>query len=97
MSQNKTAKGDPWFAPKTHGYGAAPITWQGWALTLGFGVVTAAIAWFAVRWLELGYVSAAETIIGGGAVIGILTVVFLKICRAKTNGPWRWRWGADAN
>jgi hypothetical protein len=97
MSQNTTDKGEPWFAPKTHGYGAAPITWQGWTLTLGFAALTAGIAWLAVRWLALGHLSAAEAIIGGGVVIGVLTAIFLKICRVKTSGPWRWRWGADAN
>ena len=28
-----------WFKPKTYGYGAFPITWEGWLLTLGFGVI----------------------------------------------------------
>ena len=25
-----------WFSPKRFGLGATPVTWQGWALTLGF-------------------------------------------------------------
>ena len=29
--------GPEWFAPKRYGYGAGlPISWQGWAVTLGF-------------------------------------------------------------
>ena len=24
-----------WFKPKRYGYGATPVTWQGWAVTLG--------------------------------------------------------------
>ena len=29
--------GPEWFAPKRYGYGAGlPISWQGWAITLGF-------------------------------------------------------------
>lgn len=41
---------DPWFGPKTNGYGFGPVRWQGWALIIGilaaiiaFGVVEIAI------------------------------------------------------
>ena len=34
-----------WFAPKRYGYGAGlPISWQGWALTLGFVLLTVLLA-----------------------------------------------------
>ena len=29
-----------WFRPKAFGYGANPVTWEGWAVTLGSMVVT---------------------------------------------------------
>lgn len=70
----------PWFAPKRYGYGARPITWQGWALTSGFVLVLLAVMlgladpW---RWL----------------VVVPLTPGFLWLCRARTSAPWRWRWG----
>jgi hypothetical protein len=30
-----------WFKPKRYGYGATPVTWQGWALTLAATLVVA--------------------------------------------------------
>jgi len=34
----------PWFGPKRSGWGARPVTWQGWLVTVVYlgGVVTAA-------------------------------------------------------
>ena len=32
-----------WFAPKRYGYGAKPVTWQGWAVTLGFAAALPAL------------------------------------------------------
>ena len=29
-----------WFRPKSFGYGWTPITWEGWAVTLGSMVIT---------------------------------------------------------
>jgi hypothetical protein len=70
-----------WFAPKLYGFGATPVTWQGWAVTLGFTVVLLV----AVRWLP----TRAETLIVSLALIA----GFLAICAAKTDGGWYWRWG----
>jgi hypothetical protein len=30
-----------WFRPKRYGYGATPVTWEGWALTVGIVAVVA--------------------------------------------------------
>jgi hypothetical protein len=72
----------PWFAPKRFGYGATPITWQGWALTFGCGLVVA-LAVTAMpdpwRWLVVVPVASA----------------FVALSRARTSAPWRWRWGRD--
>ena len=38
------SEGPEWFAPKRYGYGSGmPISWQGWAVTLGFAAVVAAL------------------------------------------------------
>jgi hypothetical protein len=74
--------GPEWFAPKRYGYGATPITWQGWALTLGFvalSVLSSVI--FARRPSQLF------------AIMVPLVVVFMVICAKTTRGGWRWRWG----
>ena len=70
-----------WFAPKRFGYGATPVTWQGWAVTLGF---VAAIL-VAVRVLP----TVLEKIIVSVALIAALLVISI----AKTDGEWRWRSG----
>jgi len=72
-----------WFAPKLFGWGATPVTWQGWALTLGF--VGALI--LNVRFAPRGV---AKLAIGGA-----LVVAFIAIAKSRTDGGWRWRWGPD--
>jgi hypothetical protein len=77
-----------WFKPRQFGYGATPITWQGWVLSLaGMIVVVAATAWLTTLtavdprfWLAL---------VIDAAVIAALLIV----SRRKTDGEWRWRWG----
>jgi uncharacterized membrane protein len=70
-----------WFAPKLYGFGATPVTWQGWAVTLGF----AAALMVAVRWLP----TTPEKLIVSLALI----VALIAISAAKTDGDWHWRWG----
>lgn len=70
----------PWFVPKRYGYGAVPITWQGWVAILLFVVVVVA----ARIWLT-----------GAGRVLAIAAalIALIAICAAKTEGGLRWRWG----
>ena len=71
-----------WFKPKLFGWGAVPVTWQGWALTLSFVVVAALIANLAEHrspvWLWL---------------LVPLLVGYIGLIWAKTDGGWQWRWG----
>jgi amino acid transporter len=76
--------GPEWFAPKRYGYGATPITWQGWALTFGFVVLTIFLSMtLAQRPLELF------------AILTPLVIAFMVIGAKTTRGGWRWRWGDD--
>lgn len=76
--------GPEWFAPKRYGYGATPISWQGWALTFGFVAIAILTAVrFAKRPVQLI------------AVLVTLTVAFMVICARTTRGGWRWRWGDE--
>ena len=70
-----------WFVPHRFGFGATPVTWQGWAVTLGF---TAAIL-VALRILP----AMPEKLIVSAALIATL----IAIAVAKTDGAWRWRSG----
>jgi len=76
--------GPEWFVPKRYGYGATPITWQGWALTFGFVAVTMALAVLLGRHpLQLF------------AALAPLLIAFMVICARTTRGGWRWRWGEE--
>lgn len=72
---------DYWFAPKRFGFGARPVTWQGWAVTLGFGGALL----LAIRLLP----TVAEKIVVALALIAAMVAITI----AKTDGEWRWRSG----
>lgn len=76
--------GPEWFAPKRYGYGATPVTWQGWALTFGFvGIMVLIAVSFARRPLQMV------------AILVPIAVAFMVICARTTRGGWRWRWGDE--
>ena len=77
--------GPEWFAPKRYGFGSSmPISWQGWALTLGFVAVCVGVSvLFPNQPLRLF------------AILAPLIVTFCVICARTTRGGWRWRWGDD--
>jgi len=76
---------DPeWFAPKRYGLGSTPVTWQGWALTIGFVAIAILLSGkFAHRPVLLF------------ATLAPFLVVFTVICARTTKGGWRWRWGDE--
>jgi hypothetical protein len=75
--------GPEWFAPKRFGYGAGlPITWQGWAITIGFVAIA---VMFALLFKD-------KPLLFIAAVVPI-AVTFLVITARTTRGGWRWRWG----
>jgi len=78
------SEGPEWFAPKRYGYGATPITWQGWAITIGFVGIFSALA------LVLG----RHPIQLIAALVPVLAI-FIVICAKTTRGGWRWRWGEE--
>ncbi|WP_431468873.1 hypothetical protein [Sphingosinithalassobacter sp. LHW66-3] len=72
-----------WFAPKLFGWGATPVTWQGWLLTLGF---------IAVFLLVVALVP-GELL---KAAVGLpLLLGFLWLVHSKTEGGFSWHWGPD--
>jgi hypothetical protein len=79
-----------WFKPKRYGYGATPTTWQGWAVT--FGAVAAILA------ASLTLRRSFERDWGLAAMLGfdvIALIALAVVCRRKTDGEWRWRWGGE--
>ena len=77
-----------WFKPRRYGYGATPTTWQGWAVVAAYigaawGTKAALITPEHPRIALFLVAVAAET------------ALLIIVCRRKTEGAWRWRWGKD--
>jgi hypothetical protein len=76
--------GPEWFAPKRYGLGSMPVTWQGWAITVGFVAIV----------LVLAFTLGRQPIQLFAALIPLIAV-FFAICAKTTRGGWRWRWGEE--
>jgi hypothetical protein len=75
---------EAWFAPKRYGIGATPVSWQGWATTLGFVAALAALV-VAFRGQRLQVIAAVIP----------LVVTYVVIVARRTRGGLRWRWGEE--
>jgi hypothetical protein len=79
-----------WFRPKQYGYGATPVTWQGWAITIAAVLVVAA----ATSWLTT--LTAVNPWFWVAVLMdAVVIVALLAVTRRKTEGEWRWRWGDE--
>lgn len=83
-----------WFMPKTHGYGAYPANWKGWAVIAAFAAAEMAVLGGLVVWpiLAGGQPSVARFVVAMLLCLA-LTLGLLWFTRRKTAGEWRWRWG----
>lgn len=73
-----------WFKARRYGFGAFPVTVQGWALTWTFAALLALAIW------------RMPTLATKREVGGALVIAFIAICWLKTDGGWKWRWGEKA-
>jgi len=85
-----------WYKPKTHGYGAAPTNWKGWAFIAVFALYVFAVSAIFVV-IPLMQMPALLLLPYALWVLFIVlgTLIFIKITAAKTDGNWRWRWGSE--
>ncbi len=84
-----------WFKPKRYGYGATPVTWQGWLVLIGF--LAGIVCW----WVAVfGAESSTEPTFGRFLVWLIGTAILVAglwiVSKRTTEGRWRWRWNDDA-
>ena len=79
------ARGDVWFVPKMFGFGATPVTWQGWAMVLGFVALEMTLA------LSIPHPVSLKLL-----AILLPVIPFSLIVMAKTDGSWRFRFGPDS-
>ena len=80
-----------WFRPKSVGYGATPVTWEGWLLTLGSMVVTGAAILVAIlaevhTWPNRRIYQVICLI-----VVAVTQFATIIVSRLKTSEDWRWR------
>lgn len=78
-----------WFKPKRYGFGAAPSSWQGWALTVAYVAIVAALG----AWMSAVEGEVATRALPFIAIVLALTILFVGIAWRTTEGGWRWRWG----
>jgi hypothetical protein len=83
-----------WFRPHRYGYGATPTDWKGWVAVAGFVVLLVTLTLPLLAWpAELPDGAAAWQIATWSAMVALLTFGFIRFCRDRTDGQWRWRWG----
>jgi uncharacterized membrane protein YbhN (UPF0104 family) len=97
----KEALGDAmteyWFKPKRYGYGATPVTWQGWASSLAAAVALLIVFRFFLFPIP-GAAAHPLWEVGLGVVVAAAVVaVFNSFAKSKTDGEWHWRWGKNSN
>ncbi|MGB5077885.1 MAG: hypothetical protein WBO17_10435 [Sphingorhabdus sp.] len=80
------AKG-PWFRTRRYGYGAGlPFKWQGWATVGLYLLALAGIGLLSKQGSAFPRAMAFALFLG-------TTALFIAICRHRTEGGWKWRWG----
>jgi len=81
-----------WFRPKRYGYGATPTTWEGWVVTIAVAVVLAGSVVAMNMLVDRSNLVAWMT---WAAIVAAMTFCFVQLSRRRTDGEWRWRWGAE--
>ena len=74
-----------WFKPKRYGYGATPVTWQGWMVTL-LAVAAMITVSLCLRLTEKND-WVLVVMLGFDALVVVALVI---VSRRKTDGEWRW-------
>jgi hypothetical protein len=78
-----------WFQQKRLGYGPTPNTWQGWLFTIVGALLMVALA-FGADFVR----DDTERLILIAVGLPLVLIPFVLIIHAKTEGGWRWHWGA---
>jgi hypothetical protein len=75
---------NPWFRAKRFGYGAGlPFKWQGWVLLLSHIAVIIGV---------VVLVQDKPTVFT--PLVLLIALVPMPMYAARTEGGWKWRWGA---
>ena len=79
-----------WFCPKSFGYGAAPVTWEGWLLTLGSMVVTGAAILVAILAEVHTWPNRRISQVICLIVVAVTQFATIIESRLKISDDWRW-------
>ena len=81
-----------WFKPKPYGWGAVPVTLEGWGVTILWTALLLALAWWNGLMQEIVPVSdkdvsffVFEAVLSGFG--------FIQIIKDRVEGGLKWRWG----
>jgi len=83
-----------WFKPRRYGYGAAPATWEGWAVAVASGAIV--LSSLVAMNLLVDRSNFVAWMVWA-ALIAVLVWCFAQFCRRRTDGEWRWRWGESSD
>jgi len=84
-----------WFIPKRYGYGATPVTWQGWAVVGGFAAAVLLLVWRLIGF-ERSEAPGAFNLIMFFTFLAVLIAALWIVSKRNTDGEWRWRWGKNS-
>jgi hypothetical protein len=79
-----------WFKPKTFGYGATPVSWEGWTVMAVYCAVI--IGCIVAMYLRK---ESFSTYLSSMAAIMVATIVMIVVSVQKTDGAWGWNAGAN--
>jgi hypothetical protein len=83
-----------WFKPKKYGYGATPVTWEGWVVTFVAAVVVAGSIVAVNLLVERSNI---VTWLVWAVLLAAATFCFVQFNRRRTEGEWQWRWGSRSD
>ena len=85
---------DYWFKPKRYGYGAVPVTWQGWLVTIvSLSIMMGLTVVLIVQPQSAGHQPEPAMVALWAVLLGVILSASMRIARAKTKGEWKLHWG----
>lgn len=69
-----------WFKPKSFGYGATPITWEGWTVVIIFVEYLFSLSKLLNESKITSYVIRL--------ILGVIVIIIIS--KKKTEGDWKW-------